>query len=339
MTRVRDRRRAPSLILVLGVVARLPVAARGVEQQPRSACRDRRVPRSRRRPRAAPARRSLDGAAAAAPLRSIATSHDHRRRDLSAVRHPRHRRRRPHGRSRARRSAARTRRYLARARRRRRGRRRPRQPAERRRAARRAGRRADERRRRRRRHRRRADAAALLGLHHLDVVGGIQITGSHNPPEYNGFKICVGHRLAARRRDPGALRARSRAATFADGDGHGARARRSSTATSTTSSQRIGPLARPLKVVVDCGNGAGALVAPQLFDAARRRRRTCLFCESDGTFPEPPSRTRRSREPRGPHRRGEAASSAELGIAFDGDADRIGVVDDDGRRSSGATTS
>ena len=174
----------------------------------------------------------------------------------------------------------------ARARRHGRGRRRPRQPAERRDAARCARRRAHDRRRRRRSTsascRRRCSTGAL---HHLAVVGGIQITGSHNPPEYNGFKLCARHGVDARRRHPASLRAHRSANAAPTRQGHRAheerhrslrrRHRRSASARSRARSRSS----------YDCGNGAGALVAPQLFARARRRRARGLFCESDGTFP------------------------------------------------------
>jgi phosphomannomutase/phosphoglucomutase len=88
---------------------------------------------------------------------------------------------------------------------------------------------------------------------------------------------------------------------------------------------RTGPLARPVHAVFDCGNGAGALVAPQLFARLGVQGRG-LFCESDGTFPN------HHPDPTVPENledlvRAVRADGAELGIAFDGDADRIGVVD------------
>jgi phosphomannomutase/phosphoglucomutase len=92
---------------------------------------------------------------------------------------------------------------------------------------------------------------------------------------------------------------------------------------------RVGPLARRLKVVIDCGNGAGSLVAPQLF---RRLgvASTELFCESDGTFPNhhPDPTVEKNLEPLIAAVRREGA---DIGIAFDGDADRLGVVDERGR--------
>lgn len=118
-------------------------------------------------------------------------------------------------------------------------------------------------------------------LHHLDVIGGIQITGSHNPPEYNGFKLCVGTRSlhgdailalhdlltsppAAR---PGDVERADVLDRYVD-----------------DVVERTGSLGRPLRVVVDCGNGVGSVVARQLFDRLGVEA-TYLFCESDGTFP------------------------------------------------------
>ena len=92
--------------------------------------------------------------------------------------------------------------------------------------------------------------------------------------------------------------------------------------------KRIGTLARPIKVVYDCGNGAGSLVAPKLFSRLGVSARG-LFCESDGTFPN------HHPDPTVPENLEDLIAAvrkdgAEVGIAFDGDADRIGVVDDRG---------
>jgi phosphomannomutase/phosphoglucomutase len=163
-------------------------------------------------------------------------------------------------------------------------------------------------------------------LHHEPVVGGIQITGSHNPPEYNGFKMCVGteslhgegiqalHTLIASGRVPtGAGRVRHTEVIDRYVD---------------DVVRRIGPLPRRMRIAVDCGNGAGALVAPQLFERLNVEVAS-LFCESDGTFPNhhpdptvPENLVDIIAEVRG--------SDAELGVAFDGDADRIGLVDEHG---------
>lgn len=167
---------------------------------------------------------------------------------------------------------------------------------------------------------------AYWSQHNLDVVGGIQITGSHNPPEYNGFKLGLGttsiygadiqhlYELAVRGKFP---------------RGHGKLRKEEVVDRYVIDiANRVGPLSRNLKVVIDCGNGAGALVAPQLFPKLGIKPR-CLFCESDGTFPN------HHPDPTVP-KNVEALIAAvkkdraDIGIAFDGDADRIGVIDNEG---------
>jgi phosphomannomutase / phosphoglucomutase len=166
-------------------------------------------------------------------------------------------------------------------------------------------------------------------LHHLPVIGGIQITGSHNPPEYNGFKLSFGteslhghdiqHLLALIQRE---------AAPTDAGTGT---VRREAVIDRYVADvvKRIGPISRPMKVVYDCGNGAGALVAPQLMRALGLDA-VGLFTESDGTFPN------HHPDPTVPENLVDLVTAvtregAEIGVAFDGDADRIGMVDGDGR--------
>jgi phosphomannomutase/phosphoglucomutase len=160
-------------------------------------------------------------------------------------------------------------------------------------------------------------------LNHEPVGAGIQITGSHNPPEYNGFKLCVGtdslhgdgiqtlREIIDRGRFPighGTVRSAAVIDRYVD-----------------DVVARIGPLARRLRVVFDCGNGAGSLVAGKLFGRLGLDA-SYLFCESDGTFPNhhpDPTVLENLKDLMGAVRE----RGADLGIAFDGDADRIGVVD------------
>jgi phosphomannomutase/phosphoglucomutase len=176
---------------------------------------------------------------------------------------------------------------------------------------------------------------AYWSQHKLDVVGGIQITGSHNPPEYNGFKLGLNrnsiygadiqqiYELAIKGKFPrakGSLRNEQIIDRYID-----------------DIAERIGPLSRDsspvsggrkgnaLKVVIDCGNGAGSLVGPKLFAKLGIKPRF-LFCESDGTFPN------HHPDPTVPKNLEDLIAavkkdSADIGIAFDGDADRIGVID------------
>ena len=165
-------------------------------------------------------------------------------------------------------------------------------------------------------------------LHHVGVVGGIQITGSHNPPEYNGFKLSLGTSSL----HGAEIQHLHTLATQSD--------RRSASSGGIVTEvdvidryiddvvRRIGPLRRPIRIVYDCGNGAGALVAPALFDRLGVSGRG-LFCESDGTFPN------HHPDPTVPENLEDIIEAvkhdgAEIGIAFDGDADRIGVVDGNG---------
>lgn len=168
-------------------------------------------------------------------------------------------------------------------------------------------------------------------LHHEPVVGGIQITGSHNPPEYNGFKMCLGT-ASLHGADIQTLYAHIVSGGYPRGQG---RVRHAEVIDRYVAdiATRIGPIAHPdgspLSIVYDCGNGAAALVAPQLFSALGVKT-VGLFTESDGTFPN------HHPDPTVPENLEDCiaavrAHGAELGVAFDGDADRIGVVDATGR--------
>ena len=164
-------------------------------------------------------------------------------------------------------------------------------------------------------------------LHHLPVVGGIQITGSHNPPEYNGFKLSMGT-ASLHGEHIQDLYKLTQTSKPADGPTGTKREEAVIDRYIDDIVTRIGPLARRIRVVYDCGNGAGALVAPALFAKLGVEGRG-LFCESDGTFPN------HHPDPTVPENLVDLiaavkADNAEVGIAFDGDADRIGVVDEHG---------
>ena len=155
---------------------------------------------------------------------------------------------------------------------------------------------------------------------------GIMITGSHNPPNYNGFKMVLGG-AAIYGEQIQALRQRIEAKQFVTGAG-------------TRSSFDIFPmyldyivgdikLARPLKIAVDCGNGVGGAFAGKLFRALGCQVQE-LFCEVDGHFP--------NHHPDPAHIENLQdlihnlqTTDNELGLAFDGDADRLGVVTKDGQ--------
>ncbi|HEY3286679.1 MAG TPA: phosphomannomutase/phosphoglucomutase [Gemmatimonadaceae bacterium] len=163
-------------------------------------------------------------------------------------------------------------------------------------------------------------------LHHCGVIGGIQVTGSHNPPEFNGFKLSVG---ATSLHGDGIQRLYQLIA----GSKHAAKPGTVRTVAMIDDyvadiAQRIGRIKRPIKVVVDCGNGVGALTAPQVCRAIGVDAEL-LFAESDGNFPNhhpDPTVVENLQDLIAAVRR----TGAELGIGFDGDADRIGIVDGEG---------
>jgi len=164
-------------------------------------------------------------------------------------------------------------------------------------------------------------------LSHLDVGAGIQITGSHNPPEYNGFKICLGTE-SVHGEELQALYRLALGNVFPKGAGT---VRHETVIDRYVDDivQRTGPLARPPRVVIDCGNGAASLVAPALFKRLLPDSK-CLFCESDGTFPNhhpDPTVVENLEALIAEVTRG----GYDFGVAFDGDADRIGIVDGTGQ--------
>ncbi len=159
--------------------------------------------------------------------------------------------------------------------------------------------------------------------HALETGTGIMITGSHNPPEYNGLKMMIGgvtlaeeliqnlyHRLLNNNLNHASAKGQIEAANLDD----------------NYIDQVLDDisLAQPLKIVVDCGNGVAGKIAPRLFEALG-----CevipLYCEVDGEFPN------HHPDPADPENLQDLitvveAESADLGLAFDGDGDRVGLV-------------
>jgi len=151
---------------------------------------------------------------------------------------------------------------------------------------------------------------------------GVAVTGSHNPPDYNGFKIVVGGETLAEAAIQDLYQRIATGALKSDGLG----ALRQVDVASDYIEKIVGDVQaeRPLKIVVDCGNGIPGALAPQVLEGVG-----CevipLYCEVDGTFPN------HHPDPSDPHNLEDLivsvkSTGADLGIAFDGDGDRLGVV-------------
>lgn len=164
-----------------------------------------------------------------------------------------------------------------------------------------------------------------FAAHISETRSGVMVTGSHNPPEYNGFKVVIaGETLAGPRIT--ALRDRIAAEDFRDGSG-------------SLEERDLVPdyidriasdvtLAQPLKVVADCGNGIAGKIVPSLLEALGCEVLP-LYCEVDGDFPN------HHPDPNDAANLQDLitvvkAEGADIGLAFDGDGDRLGVVTERG---------
>ncbi len=164
-----------------------------------------------------------------------------------------------------------------------------------------------------------------FSLHRLKVGGGIQITGSHNPPEHNGFKLCKGQGTLYGAAIQELRRAIEQRAFVA---GQGSRSSSDIVTDYKTYILSHFKMARRLKVVIDAGNGMGGMVAPELFQTLGVET-IPQFCEVDGRFPNHhPDPT--VVENLKPLQERVLKERADLGVAYDGDADRVGIVDDRG---------
>jgi len=168
--------------------------------------------------------------------------------------------------------------------------------------------------------------ALYFAVEALATDGGIQVTGSHNPPEFNGFKMVLGGD-SLHGKGITALWETIVTERWRTGEGR-ERANGSVLRRYREAIVERHRLARPVKVVVDCGNGVASVIAVATLQALGAEV-TPLFCESDGTFPNhhpDPTVPENLRDLQREVRR----TGAELGIAFDGDGDRIGAVDEVG---------
>jgi phosphomannomutase len=192
-----------------------------------------------------------------------------------------------------------------------------------------------------------------LGLASTDLVyyaagtldaPAAMFTASHNPAQYNGVKFCLsGARPVGQ--DTGLPEVKAAAADVLRG--HGPRA--AATPGSVSSRNLLGAFAdhvvsfvdvasiRPLRVVADTANGMGGLVVPAVFERIPQVTLEVMYGELDGTFPNHPADPLQPANQRDLQAR-VVAGGFDVGLAFDGDADRVFVVDEQGRGLSGSTT-
>ena len=165
-----------------------------------------------------------------------------------------------------------------------------------------------------------------FATHQLDTQSGVMITGSHNPREYNGIKIVIAGK-ASSGAEIVSLKDRILSQTLASGNGQ--------YQTLDIERRYINyivndiSIAQPLKIVLDAGNGVAGAIAPRLFTELGCEV-VALYCEVDGNFPNHhPDPTIEANLTDLKH--GVQQHQADLGIAFDGDGDRLGVVTASGK--------
>lgn len=168
---------------------------------------------------------------------------------------------------------------------------------------------------------------AYFGAYKLRTGCCVSVTGSHNPPDYNGFKIVVGGQTLSGDAITDLYRRIHEGRLFR-AQAHPPLQQRDLSADYIERIASDVRLDRPLKVVVDAGNGVAGEIAPKLLEAIGAEV-IPLYCEIDGTFPN------HHPDPSEPHNLEDLVKSvkqfdADLGLAFDGDGDRLGVVTRDG---------
>ncbi len=161
---------------------------------------------------------------------------------------------------------------------------------------------------------------------HWGIEGGVMVTASHNPSEFNGFKLAGGFGTLHGEQIQ-AVRLRAEAGPFADGRGR-VEPREIVPAYMELLREKIRLGPRRLRVALDCGNGTASLIAPQIL-AAWGVEVVPIYCDSDPSFPH------HHPDPVDPHNLTDLIAlvrreRCDLGIGIDGDGDRIGVVDDQG---------
>jgi len=160
---------------------------------------------------------------------------------------------------------------------------------------------------------------------HYATATGVMITGSHNPPEYNGFKMVINEKTLSSDDIQNLYK------VILDSDylvGNGKERSLSIKSHYLDEISNSIKLKRPMRVAIDCGNGAGGVCAEELFKKLGVEAEL-LFCDVDGNFPNhhpDPSNPKNLLDLKNALQKGDS----ELGLAFDGDADRLGVVTKDG---------
>ena len=166
-----------------------------------------------------------------------------------------------------------------------------------------------------------------FATYHLETGSGVMVTGSHNPSEYNGLKIMLdGNTLSGDEIQE--IRRRTQTADYATGQGSFRTADINADYIRRISEDVPVALGASLKIVVDCGNGVAGMLAPQLLNSIGHDVIE-MYCDIDGSFPN------HHPDPSQPENLQELiekvkSENADIGFAFDGDGDRLGVVDAEG---------
>lgn len=159
----------------------------------------------------------------------------------------------------------------------------------------------------------------------LGIGSAVMVTGSHNPPEYNGFKIMIANRTLAAE-EIQQIHQNYIQGDFSEGDGQLSDANILNDYLDSICDDIV--IAQPLSIVIDCGNGVAGTIAPDLFSNLGCEV-TPLYCDVDGNFPN------HDPDPTHPPNLEDlmlavTSSSADMGIAFDGDGDRLVVITNGG---------
>ena len=164
-----------------------------------------------------------------------------------------------------------------------------------------------------------------FSMFHLGIAASVQVTGSHNPPDFNGFKFSLNESPFYGKQ----IQTLYKMMDQMDFDkGEGTEARYNILSEYNHMIEQKIKIEKPMKVIIDCGNAAGCINAPSVFNGLGIETKE-LFCDPDGTFPN------HHPDPTVEENLSVLVSEMktgkyDVGLAFDGDADRVGVVDDRG---------